>query len=125
MTLTVVFGEFSDATVIALYVTEVPAGRWAQLVGPELQIPVTERAQEYADNVLESARETASKYGRSLEMTVAIGDPDHRIVATAEEEAVALIVVGSNGQEGISRVLLGTVAEKVGRRSPVPVFVVR
>ncbi|MFC6764761.1 universal stress protein [Natrinema soli] len=123
--LELVFEKFPDATVIALYVIEVPAGQWAQLVGPELQIPVTERAQEYADDVLESARETASKYGRSLETTVATGEPDHRIVATAEEEAVDLIVVGSHGQEGISRVLLGTVAENVVRRSPAPVLVIR
>ncbi|WP_306060755.1 universal stress protein [Natronococcus wangiae] len=123
--LELVFEEFPDATVIALYVIEVPASRWAQLVGPELQIPITERVEEYADNVLESARETVSEHGRSLETTVATGEPDHRIVATAEEEAVDLIVVGSHGQEGISRVLLGSVAEKVVRRSPVPVLVVR
>jgi nucleotide-binding universal stress UspA family protein len=34
-------------------------------------------------------------------------------------------VVGSHGREGVSRLLLGSVAEKIVRRSPVPVTVVR
>ncbi|WP_137290669.1 universal stress protein [Natronorubrum halophilum] len=119
------FGKFPDATIIALYVIEVPDGRWAQIVGPELQIPVTERAQEYADDLLGSATEIATEHGRSLETNVVTGEPDHRIVAQAEEESVDLIVIGSHGQEGISRILLGSVAENIVRRSPVPVLVVR
>ncbi|MFT4884680.1 MAG: nucleotide-binding universal stress UspA family protein [Natronomonas sp.] len=35
------------------------------------------------------------------------------------------MVVGSHGRDGISRVLLGSVAETVVRRSPVPVTVIR
>ncbi|WP_121743529.1 universal stress protein [Natronorubrum halophilum] len=119
------FETFPDATVIALYVIEVPDGRWAQIVGPELQIPVTERAQEYAADILEPATEIATEHGRSLETDVVTGEPDHRIVAQAEEESVDLIVIGSHGQKGVSRVLLGSVAEKVVRRSPIPVLVVR
>ncbi|PCR88991.1 universal stress protein [Natrinema ejinorense] len=119
------FDEFPDATVIALYVIEVPDGRWAQLVGPELQIPVSENAEEYAADILETATELATEHGRTLETNVVTGEPDDRIVAQAEEESVDLIVIGSHGREGISRVLLGSVAETVVRRSPVPVLVVR
>lgn len=117
--------DYPNASVIALYVIEIPDGRWAQLVGPELQIPVTERAEEYAAEILESATEIAAERDRSLETEIATGEPDHRIVAHAEEESVDLIVIGSHGQEGISRLLLGSVAENVVRRSPVPVLVVR
>lgn len=119
------FEKFPDATVIALYVVEIPEGRWAQIVGPELQIPVTERAHEHAADVLESATEIATERDRSLETKVVTGKPDHRIVAQAEDESVDLIVIGSHGQEGISRVLLGSVAENVVRRSPISVLVVR
>ncbi|MFA9504483.1 universal stress protein [Natrinema sp. H-ect1] len=119
------FDEFPEATVIALYVIEVPNGRWAQIVGPELQLPVTERAQEYADDVLESATEIATERGRGLETNVVTGEPDHRIVAQAEGESVDLIVIGSHSQEGLSRILLGSIAERVARRSPVPVLIAR
>ncbi|MFD1525685.1 universal stress protein, partial [Halolamina salina] len=35
------------------------------------------------------------------------------------------LVVGSHGRTGVSRMLLGSVAEKVVRESPIPVTVVR
>jgi nucleotide-binding universal stress UspA family protein len=47
------------------------------------------------------------------------------IVQEAEEVGPKMIVVGSHGRTGISRVLLGSVAEKVVRLAPCPVLVVR
>jgi nucleotide-binding universal stress UspA family protein len=55
----------------------------------------------------------------------AVGKPSREIVSFAEEHDVSEIVVGSHGREGVSRVLLGNVAENVVRRSPVTVIVVR
>ena len=123
--LDLVFDHFPDAAVTALYVIEVPDGRWAQAVGPELQVPVTDRHREYAEELFESARNRADAHGRELDTAVVTGEPDHRIVERAEAESVDLIVIGSHGREGISRILLGSVAEKVVRRSPVSVLVVR
>jgi nucleotide-binding universal stress UspA family protein len=47
------------------------------------------------------------------------------IVRTAVEEGSDLIVVGSHGRTGISRIMLGSVAAKVVAASPVPVLVAR
>jgi nucleotide-binding universal stress UspA family protein len=52
------------------------------------------------------------------------GAPWDRIVETAKERAVDLIVIGTHGRRGVPRFLLGSVAEKVVRRSPVPVLTV-
>lgn len=54
-----------------------------------------------------------------------VGKPSREIVSFAEEHDVSEIVVGSHGREGVSRVLLGNVAENVVRRAPVTVIVVR
>jgi nucleotide-binding universal stress UspA family protein len=54
-----------------------------------------------------------------------VGKPSREIVSFAEEQDVSEIVVGSHGREGVSRVLLGNVAENVVRRAPVTVIVVR
>jgi nucleotide-binding universal stress UspA family protein len=54
-----------------------------------------------------------------------VGKPSREIVSFAEENDVSEIVIGSHGREGISRVLLGNVAENVVRRSPITVIVVR
>ena len=60
-----------------------------------------------------------------LEMEIVIGKPAREIVRWAEEHGIDHIVIGNHGRSGVSRVLLGSVAEKVVRRAPVPVTVVR
>lgn len=58
---------------------------------------------------------------RRLEM----GDPTTAIVKVAEEGRFSLIVMGTHGRRGFSRLLLGSVAEKVVRIAPCPVLTVR
>ncbi len=47
------------------------------------------------------------------------------IVRSAAEEGCDLIIVGSHGRSGLSRLMLGSVASKVVAQSPVPVLVAR
>lgn len=47
------------------------------------------------------------------------------ILAEAERWRADLIVIGTHGRHGVKRLLLGSVAEGVTRRSPVPVLLVR
>jgi nucleotide-binding universal stress UspA family protein len=53
------------------------------------------------------------------------GSPAREIVDYATESGVDLIVMGTHGRSGVDRLLLGSVAERVVRRSPVPVLTVR
>jgi universal stress protein A len=52
------------------------------------------------------------------------GQPYSTIVYLAENERVDLIVTSSHGRSGLSRVLMGSVAEEIMRKSPCPVLVV-
>jgi len=54
-----------------------------------------------------------------------IGPPAEEILAAAEEEKADLIVMGTHGRGGLSRVLMGSVAEAVLRKAPCPVLTVR
>jgi nucleotide-binding universal stress UspA family protein len=56
--------------------------------------------------------------GRSARATLRTGVSHDEIVALAREESADLIVIGSHGRGGMSRVLLGSVA-------PCPVLTVR
>lgn len=47
------------------------------------------------------------------------------ILDVAEREAATMIAMATHGQTGLKRLLLGSVAENVLRRSPVPVLVAR
>lgn len=60
-----------------------------------------------------------------FEIEVARGAPYEAILAEAESRGVDRIVMGSHGRTGLSHVLLGSVASRVARLSPVPVLVVK
>ena len=51
--------------------------------------------------------------------------PAHEIVEYAKSIHADVIVVGTHGRSGVSRLLMGSVAEHVVRAAPCPVLVVR
>jgi nucleotide-binding universal stress UspA family protein len=53
------------------------------------------------------------------------GNSSREIIKTAGEWKADLIVLGTHGRSGISRVFLGSTAEGVVRNSPIPVLTVR
>ncbi len=53
------------------------------------------------------------------------GVPFKEIIACAEEEKVDLIAIGSHGKSDIEEMLLGSVAEKVVRKSKKPCLIVK
>ncbi len=54
-----------------------------------------------------------------------VGRPAATVVSVADDVDADHVVVGSHGRQGVSRLVLGSVAEAVVRRSSVPVTVVR
>ena len=56
---------------------------------------------------------------------IAEGIPWEQIVNLANDRKMDLIVMGTHGRRGISRALLGSVAEKVVRMAAVPVLSIR
>lgn len=57
--------------------------------------------------------------------TVSEGSPFVEIVRYAKENSIDLIVLGTHGRGAIAHMLMGSVAEKVARKAPCPVLVVR
>ncbi|MEX0938740.1 MAG: universal stress protein [Pirellulales bacterium] len=49
------------------------------------------------------------------------GDPARQVIELAEQEKAGLIVMGTHGRTGILRLLMGSVAEEIVRRSSCPV----
>lgn len=63
--------------------------------------------------------------GVDLERELIEGSPAREIVDHARTEPCDIVVMGTHGRSGVDRLLLGSVAERVVRRSPVPVLTVR
>jgi len=56
---------------------------------------------------------------------IVAGVPYEQIIAQAEEKSVDMIVLGTNGRTGLDHILFGSTAEKVVRKSKIPVLTVR
>ena len=59
-----------------------------------------------------------------FEVVTKSGREDEEIIKFAKKEKVDIIVMGTHGKTGMEHVLFGSVAEKVLRRSPFPLFVI-
>lgn len=91
-------------------------------LGPE---GIRERRRAEAAALFDAARQRAADRGREIETELLTGQPAAAVCEYAAERAVDRIVVGSHGRSGVARLLLGSVAERIARRAPVPVTIVR
>lgn len=120
-----VASQHPDAEVVLLNVLDfVEAGYDAspQTVVPGYWEEWYEETESQAEELLEEA---ADRLDNVVETEVVAGRPAQTIIEYVDEKDIDAIVLGSHGRKGISRILLGSVAETVVRRSPVPVTVVR
>ncbi len=58
-----------------------------------------------------------------VEVSAVQQSPERALIHTAEDDGAQMIFVGTHGREGFKRFFLGNTAERVMRKSPVPVFV--
>ena len=84
-----------------------------------------ERQRDRARALLDETEGLATDRDASITTTLVTGSPAREILEYAEGNDVDHLVIGSRGRSGVSRVLLGSVAETVVRRASVPVTVVR
>ena len=120
--------EFSGAEMVLLHVINpAEAGYSAQASLPSFSEEWYEQAKSQAQDLFDEIEVEAKAEGEDLSVTRAIevGKPVRTVVEYAEENEVDQVVMGSHGHSGVTRILLGSVAEAVVRRSPVPVTVVR
>lgn len=118
--------EYPQGTITVLHVID-PAdtGYSAGAMLPDFSEQWYESAKEAADEIFEEVDEHAAEHGGELRTVRELGRPPRTIVEYAREQDVEHIVMGSHGRRGVSRILLGSVAETVARRSPVPVTIIR
>lgn len=80
-----------------------------------------EFANEYLDRVAARVQEKEI----STKVVTVTGRPHEEIVRFAETEQVDVVVICTRGHSGISRWLMGSVADRVARSVKVPVLLVR
>lgn len=117
---------FADGTLVLLHVIDpADASFSAETSVPNIPEDWYETRQNRAEEQFAALDAMAQDGGLATEHLIETGKPAATIVETAEQEDIDHIVMGSHGRQGVSRILLGSVAETVVRRSPVPVTVAR
>ncbi|MFC7214865.1 universal stress protein [Saliphagus sp. GCM10025334] len=122
------FEEHPDATIVALHVIDpadlygAPGLEGGAMINYE---EIHRQSKERGETLLGNVDEKAADRGVDCETELVVGRVARSIIDYAEENPVEQIVIGSHGRRGASRILLGSVAETVARRSPVPVTIVR
>lgn len=76
-----------------------------------------------ADKVLDKVKKWAGDLGVQAELFVRDGEPHQAITAMAAEISASLIVMGSHGRKGLTRLLMGSVTERVIGYADCPVLV--
>jgi len=62
--------------------------------------------------------------GVKFEIVTRSGREDNEILEFAKKEKADIIVMGTHGRTGIEHVFFGSIAEKILRHSPFPVFII-
>ena len=115
-----------DADVFLFHVLDIPDGLQVRAERHQLlDTDVKERMKEEATRDLQAF---ADKYdGDRIKFYPEIteGKPFIEIVKAAKYYSMDLIVMGTHGRTGLPQMIIGSVAEKVVRKSPCPVLTVK
>ncbi len=81
-------------------------------------------AQTNAENYVSQLAAKLKKEGVAAQHAISFGRPAEKIVDYARDNHVDLIIMSTHGRSGVSRWVLGSVADRVIHHSAAPVLVV-
>jgi nucleotide-binding universal stress UspA family protein len=112
-----------EAEITVLHVAGGPSLMGGAATALALEDDSEEAAEEQSKAVFENARERAAQYDVEITTEVQIGQPAQTILNRADD--FDAIVLGSHSGSLVDRLIVGNVAQKVVRHSPIPVIVAR
>ena len=119
----VALAESYAAPLDLLHVVEEAA--YPNVYGLDPLTPSLPNVQDRAREALETLASEVDLRTDPVNVHVLAGNAARDIVEFAEDNAADLIVMATHGRTGLDRFLIGSVAEKVVRRAPCPVFTIK
>jgi nucleotide-binding universal stress UspA family protein len=114
----------TGAELVFLHALHEPAFSYADGAG-YLTPDLIEQFELEMQRRLDAWAQSLAEPGLRMRTRVVHGAPQTALVDAAKDERADLIVLGTHGRTGLGHLLLGSVAERVVRTSPVPVLTVR
>lgn len=130
--------DFSPASLRSLdYALELASANKAQvrlvhiiprIVASVMDIPITTSKwtaaqEEKAKRELPKLKERAARKGVSASTEIRLGDIDVQLLKAAKDFRADVLAMGTHGHKGFERWIIGSVAERMLRHSPIPLLV--
>lgn len=93
--------------------------------GAELYMKLEETTKQEAENSMKKLMDKLSKLKLNAKSLLLRGTAHDQIVRAAKSRRVNLIVIGTHGRTGLSKLLMGSVANQIVSRAHCPVLTVR
>jgi nucleotide-binding universal stress UspA family protein len=87
--------------------------------------PLLETLREEGRGAVRDVEVTGTQAGLTVVIKSVEGNPHEAVLDYVTEHGIDMVIMGTHGRTGLDRVVMGSVAEGVVRRSPVPVLTVR
>jgi nucleotide-binding universal stress UspA family protein len=115
-----------QAEVHCIHVVDIPADLLSTsdyyMTGP---------SEQFVDQIREESKKNLEAFakknleGAQVQTAFLEGSPFVEIIRYARNQQIDLVVIATHGRTGLKHVLFGSVAEKVVRKAPCPVLVVK
>jgi nucleotide-binding universal stress UspA family protein len=86
---------------------------------------LNEKKMEETEKKLKHIEKELVDAGLKVKLRIETGMPVREILRVEDEENVSVTVIGSHGRSNLEEIFLGSVSEKVIRKSKQPVFVIK
>ena len=113
-----------NAKLTLLFVYQAPTAFFPEGYEPSINALTEDLYLYYEKSLTSVAQSLEEQLSTAPQMKISRGVPDLEIVREATEGGYDMIVMGSHGRTGLSRVVLGSVAEKVLRHAACPTLIV-
>ncbi|TLU83025.1 MAG: universal stress protein [Chlorobium sp.] len=118
--------EFAATTGAAIYLLHVVEPIPIPPVDASLNyIQIEEELEKAAETDLNTLKDSLASSGLKVDGSLETGNPADIILEKAEELQVNFIIMGSHGRKGLNRLIMGSVADAVIRKSDCPVLIVK
>lgn len=118
--------EITEAKVFILHVINIGMVQQIATMSEADSLEVLTRYMRHGEKLLEGYKNAAAEFNLDIELILEQGLPSDRIVRIAREKRVDVIVMGFSGaQSTTSRGTLGSATERVVRKAPCAVLVIK
>lgn len=81
--------------------------------------------EDEGNTILDKAAFKAEEQGVDVDKVLLVGNPAHDMAKIVEKTGADLVVIGTHGKTGLTKILMGSVAENTLKTVKVPVLLVK